>query len=182
MSVMQLQTAYTQNPANYLVGQVSRALPEGINTLKNAGASLASIPIGSPIVWKPSGRTSDKDVALPANSTDVFTGIVIHSDDYQRAWTDDSGTHGELDSTGIVANALMNVLREGEIAVTCITGCVPGDRLFISYAVGGPYTALGQLGNATQASTTIDCTTKGEWRTTAVAGAIAILKLTAQNK
>jgi hypothetical protein len=60
--------------------------------------------------------------------------------------------------------------------VTCITGCVPGDRLFVSYAVGGPYTAKGQCGNATQASTTLDFHDSAQWMSTAAAGGGAWLE------
>lgn len=181
MGAISLQTSYSQLPTAALIGTV-RLGPREVTTMKNAGASLVSIPIGAPVAYKPSGATSDLDAALPVNSTDNVMGIVMHSDDYSPYVTDKDGTRGELDAVGIRAGAFMNVLLEGWIWVQTVQAVKPGDRLFVSYAVGGPYTAAGQFGNATQASTTIDCTTKGEWKSTALALGGAWLKVDFTNK
>lgn len=173
MSNMALQTSYSQTPATAFIGQLANGF-----SIKEAAKNedTVSIPFGSPVVFKPSGATSDIDVCLPANSSDNLKGILFRTDGYEPAWTDSQGTHGQLDSVGLIVGTLMDIARAGLVYVTCITGCVPGDRAFVSYAVGGAYTAKGQFGNVTQASTTIDETTKGEWKSTAAAGAGAWLE------
>jgi len=180
MGAITLQNTYSQLPSVALVGTV-RLGPSEVGTTKNTNAA-ASIPIGAPVAYKPAGATSDMDVTTPANATDVVMGIVMHSDDYSLQIIDKDGTRGELDATGIVVGALMDTLMEGWIYVTTVQAVKPGDRLFVSYAVGGLYTAAGQFGNATQAATTIDCTTKGEWKSTALAGGKAWLKVDFLNK
>lgn len=176
-----LQSSYAQSPATAIVGQTRLHAKE--TTAKNANTS-ASMPIGQAVVYKPSGATSDLDVTTPANSTDKVFGFVTYRDDYAPAWTDLQGNvHGQLDSTGIVKGALLNVIREGWIWVLCHTGCAPSDRLYVCYASGGStYTAVGQNGNAAEASHSIDASGKGEWKSTAVADAGAWLELHADNK
>jgi hypothetical protein len=176
-----LQSSYSQNPPAALFGQTRLGSKE--TTMKNANAS-GSMPIGQAVVFKPSGATSDLDAATPANSTDKVAGILAFSDDYAPAWTDLQGqVHGQLDSTGVVVGALINVVREGWVYVKCHTGCVPGDRLFVCYAAAGTtYTAIGQLGNVAEASHSIDASAKGEWKSTATADTGAWLELHADNK
>ena len=174
MGAISLQTSYSILPSTALIGAV-RLGPSETTTMKNTNAS-ASIPIGAPVVFQPSSPTSDLDAASIANSTDVLAGIVRHSDDYSVAFTSGGVTVGELDTTGITTSSLMNVLVEGWIYVTCTTACKPGDRLYVAYAAGSTYTAAGQMGNATDSSV-IDATTKGEWMSTALAGAGAWLKV-----
>src|ERR1051326_898566 len=176
-----LQSSYAQNPPAALFGQTR--VGAKCTTMKNAEAS-ASIPIASAVVYKPSGATSDLDATLPANSTDKVAGIVAQSDDYAPAYTDLQGNvHGQLDATGIVKGALMNVVRDGWVWVKCHTGSVPGDRLFVAYnATGSTYTAVGQLGNVAESSHAIDASAKGEWKSTSTADAGAWLELHADNK
>lgn len=177
---MALQTDFSQNPVAGYAGTLDSG-PSVKWTAKNAESS-ASIPFGMPVAFKPSGATSDQDVTIPANSTDNLMGILFRSDAYSMAWTDKFGTHGALDATGVVAGQLMDIARSGRILVTCTTGCVPGDRLYVSYSAGSTYSAAGQLGNAAEASHTIDATTKGEWKSTAAAGGLAWLEFDFLNK
>lgn len=164
---MTLQSSYTLVPGTFLLGTVDAAYGLLIVGAKNANAS-ASIPIGSPVAYKPSGATSDIDATTPANASDKIMGITIRSDSQGRAWTDENGTHGELDSVGVLVGVIVPVLRRGRVFVTCTTGCLPSQPLFVSVQVAGAYTAAGQMGNVT-ATNAIDLTAKGEWRTTAAA-------------
>lgn len=176
-----LQSSYSQTPATALVGQTR--LGAKMTTFKNANSS-ASMPIGQPVCYKPSGAASDLDATTPANSTDKVVGIIALTPDYAPAYTDLQGTvHGELDATGIVKGALFSVVREGWVYVLCHTGCVPGDRLFVCYAASGStYATVGQMGNAAEASHSIDASAKGEWKSTAAADVGAWLELHADNK
>lgn len=145
----------------------------GIKMMYNAEAS-AQLALGEPVArFLAGGPQAAKRLAA---STDIVAGIILHTNAASNA------PGGDLGTTGLLPGAFMNVLRSGRVWATCITGCAIGDRLFVSYAVGGPYTAAGQLGNVTQASTTIDCTTKAEWQTVAAAGAVAILDCDFVNK
>ena len=177
---MNLQTAYTETPPVAFQGQLY-STPKRTIPAKQAEAS-AHVPFGMPLAYKPSGATTDLDATIPANSTDVLMGILYRSDAYAPAWTDSNGTQGELDSTGLLPGVMMDLLEDGELWVTCQTGCSPGDRLYVSYSAGSTYTAAGQLGNAAEASHTIDATTKGEWRSTASAGGLARLRVMFANK
>lgn len=170
-----LQSSYSETPAVAFQGQLvrkGRILPG-----KNAEAS-ASMPFGTAVAFKPSGATSDFDVTLPANSNDQIKGLTLRTDSYAPAWTADGGTFGELDSTGIKTGVFMDLLHEGIAWVPCVTGCAPGDRLFVCYATAGStYTVLGTMGNAAESSHTIDCTKQGEWLTTAAANGLAMLEV-----
>jgi hypothetical protein len=177
---MALQTTYNDSPAVAFQGQLLVG-PEKKDTARNAEAS-ASIPFGTPVVYKPSGAVTDFDVTIPANSTDKLRGFSFRTDGFSRAFTDDQGTQGDIDATGIRTGKFFDLARWGEIWVPCQTGCVPGDRLFVCYSAGSTYTAPGQLGNVAESSKTIDATTKGEWKTTAVAGALARLEFDFLNK
>ena len=164
---MTLQSSYTLTPGTYLLGTVD-AGPRTITTAKNANAS-ASIPIGSPVSFKPSGATSDIDATTPV-AADKIMGISCHADALSRSWTDENGVHGDLDATGVLVGSFFPVLRMGRIFVTCTTVCAPGQPLFVAVQSAGAYTAAGQMGNVT-ATNAIDCTGQGQWRTTATAGA-----------
>ena len=145
----------------------------GIKPMINAEAS-AQIAFGEPVArYAAGGPATAKKLAT---SADIVAGIVVQSNAYSNA------PGGDLGTTGLNPGAMMNVLRSGRIWALCTTGCAIGDRLFVSYTAGGPYTAAGQLGNVTQALTTIDCTTKAEWQTAAAAGVVAILDCDFVNK
>ena len=164
MTAMTLQSTYLTVPAIGYVGMLE-GYGHDIATMLNADS--VSIPFGAAVALKPS-PTTDKDAYLPATSSDNVFGIVAHSHAYGRTWTDaDSTVHGELDGTGLVVGDMMNIVRRGKILVTPMQTVAVGDRLYVSYAVGTPFTAKGQLGNASVGSTTIDCTTRGEWLTAA---------------
>ena len=170
-----LQTTYTETPPVALQGQ----LVHKVTILPGKNNDAASMPFGTAVAFKPSGATSDFDVTFPANSTDQIKGIVLRGE-YARAWTDDVGTFGELDSTGVKVGFMMDLLVEGIVWVNCITGCSPGDRGWVCYATGGTtYTATGQLGNANDAtpSKTFDITKQTEWLTTAAAAGLAMIKV-----
>ena len=174
MGAISLQTSYSILPSTALIGAVKLG-PSETTTMKNTNASV-SIPIGSPVVFQPSSPTSDIDAASVVNSSDVLAGIVKHSDDYSVAFTAGGVTVGELDTTGLTVNSLMNVLVEGWIWVTCKNGCIPGNRLYVAYGSGSIYANAGEMGSVSDSSV-IDATTKGEWMSTAAAGAGAWLKV-----
>jgi hypothetical protein len=178
MTAMTLQSTYSDKPAIGYQGQLD-AGPNDKWTMLNADS--VSIPFGTPLAQKPS-PTTDLDARIPAASTDQLAGILFRSDGYDPSWTDASGTYGALDSTGVRAGQLIDVLRKGRILVKAQTAVAPGDRLYVSYTTGTTYTAKGQMGNAAESSVTIDATTKGVWKTTATAGSLAWLEVDFTNK
>lgn len=183
MGNMNLQTSYGSTPAIGVAGQLEGSIDPDIIPLKNVEAS-ASIPFGSAVAFKTASPVTDLDALLPAGSTDKLAGIVVYGNTYARQWTDSDGVkHGDLDSTGLVPGVIMNVLRAGKILVPCVTGCAPADRLYVCYAAGGAtYTVQGTLGNAAEASHTIDATTQGQWLSTAAANGLAWLQVDFLNK
>lgn len=175
---MTLQNTYLDSPVAAFIGQLDGG-PSIKSSYKNA--DVVSIPFGFPLAYKPS-PTTDQDVYVPAASTDKVASFLFRADTYSRAWTDENGTHGELDSTGVRPGIEMNGLIQGRIWVTCTTGCAPGDRLFVAYSAGSTYTAAGQLGNVAEASHTLDDSNMGRWESTATAGQGAWLRLDLTNK
>ncbi len=175
---LSVQTSYSVDPAIGYAGQPDESYDpaDGI-TLYNAEAS-ASIPFGAIVAFKPSG-TVDKQATLPANSTDVLAGVVVKSHAYAPAFSTGGVTVGNLDSTGIVVGATMNVAREGRFLLTCADGCVPGNHLFVRYAGGTKGEARSTDAGG---STCIDATTRGTWLTTATAGNLAWISLDFDNK
>lgn len=169
-----LQTSYSIAPASALPGQLDGSSKDVRPGKNQSGASL---PFGSILVYKPSGATSDIDMASPANSTDKIAGFLHHADSYAPIWTDLNGTvQGDLDpAAGIVNGALIDVSREGRIWVKCHTGCTPGQPLFVAYSAGSTYGAAGQLGNVAEASHTIDMSAHATWDSTASADGYAWL-------
>lgn len=171
---MSIQTSYSAAPGIGYSGMV-----EGTNndiiTMKNAEAS-ASIPFGVAVAFLRTSPGSDQDVVLP-NTETTICGIVTFAQQYARAWTDKDGTFGELDSVGIIKGNLLNVMRQGRVLVTCPSGCVPGDRLYVRKDIGEASEALGTCENAADESDMIDCTSQAVWLTTAAAGGLAWLEV-----
>lgn len=172
---MNLQTTYNTFPAIGVAGQrEADQAGDSVITMKNAASP--SIPFGAAVVFDDS-PTSDADATLPGASSDVLAGIVAFAQTYARQWTDSNGTaYGELDGTGIVEGILMNVVRRGKILVICVNGCIPGNRLYVSYSSGGTWTTgVGQCGSAADSGHTISAANQGQWLSTATAGNLAWL-------
>lgn len=178
---MSLQSTYNAAPAIGYEGMLQGNSPSHKRTYKNAEAS-ASIPFGKAVVYKISAPDTDLDVLLPAAASDKVAGIVIHSHDYGRAWTDaDGNVHGELDSTGLRPGTLMSVLRQGVILVKVPTGCAVGDRLWVR-AVATSGEELGACENADDSTDMIDCTKQGQFLTSAAANGLAWLEVNFLNE
>src|SRR5688500_17276121 len=112
MADMTVQTTFSDAPAAGYAGMLDSNVAHDIITMINAEAS-ASIPFGAGVVFKGTPTTA-KDAVLPAAETDVPVGIVVHSHNYARVWTNDAGTEfGELDADGLKPAAFLNVLRRG---------------------------------------------------------------------
>jgi len=182
---MALQTDYpTTTPAAFngsLVGSI-----EDHDIAPFINQDTVSIGFGRGVAFKTSSPATDLDVLLPATQSDLVAGIVIHFDQYPRAFTttDITGasvTIGQLDGTGLRPGTMMAVLRRGMINVICDSGCAVGDRLFVrsTTASGG---AVGGLGNAADSTNMIDCTKQGQWMSSAAAGAVAQLWVDFVNK
>lgn len=177
---MAFQTTYLDvQPLGYS-GQLAGGF-HVISTFKNAEAS-ASMPFGVAVKFKTSSPVTDLDVLFPTAITDLVAGIVAKSTAYERSWADEAGVvHGQLDAVGLIAGQLISLVRKGRVLVTCVSGCKPGDRLFVR-ALTGSFTVIGGCENAADASNMIDCTKQGQWMSTAVAGGLAWLEVDFVNK
>lgn len=168
---MPVQTAFSNDPAIGYAGQVRKA--DSVSTMVSAEAS-ANIQFGRAVAFKPSS-TDDRQATLPTNAGDVVAGIVVKSDQY--------GIYpfGELDQTagtgGLIPGAVLNVLRRGEILCVCEDGCTPGQRLWVRRTAAGDPEFLGGLNSADDSTDMIDCTSQGQWLTTASAGGLAWLSV-----
>lgn len=176
---MAVQLSVLVAPNAAFAGMLADAVDLDIVTLINK--DTASIPFGAVVALDPTD--GDKMCKLPAGSSDNLFGIVVHKHDYARTFTLPDGTiAGNLDGVGLVPGTTMSVLRRGHIWVKVLQTVAAGDRLFVSYAVGAPFTAKGQVGNAAVASTTIDSTRIGEFLTSAAAGSFAQLDVDFTNR
>lgn len=168
---MSVQTTYTTAPAAAFAGMLADDSENDAITMNNQDS--VSIPFGAAVVYKNS-PASDKDAALPANSSDKLAGILIQSHDFERSFQlPDGTTVGELDGTGVKVGAEMAVLTQGTIWVKVTTACNVGDSVFVSYSSGGTWTTgQGQFGNAADSGHTI-AVTNAQFRSSAAAGGFA---------
>lgn len=174
MADMSVQTTFSDAPAAGYEGMLDSNLAHDIVTMVNAEAS-ASIAFGRGVVFKGTPTTA-KDAVLPSAETDVPVGIVVHSHNYARTWTNADGTeYGELDSTGVKPGAAISVLRRGRILVVCEDGCEIGDKLWIRAVGSTPPEHLGGLNSADDGTDMIDATANGTWMSNASAGGLAWL-------
>ena len=104
------------------------------------------------------GTDADKQI-VPAASAD-FLGITI------RSLEKEGGTAGAIQWN---AKETAGVMRSGYIWAVCPTGCSPGDT--VNYADG---TGVLDSGAAGAGSTSLD---GASWETTAVAGELAVVRL-----
>lgn len=175
---MSAQSSYVDAPAIGYSGTLDQTSPSTTMTAKNVEVT-ASMGFGKAVVFKTSSPVSDLDVLLPAAQTDKVAGIVLKADTYDRVWTDDAGgTHGQLDSTGLITGTVMTLVRSGRMLVTAAVAVAPGDRLYVRNAGG----TLGALENASDSTNMIDCTGQGQWMSTAAIGGLAWLEFDFRNK
>lgn len=169
---MAIQTTYSTGPVKAFAGMKADNSPSTTTVMKNT--DVVSIPFGAIVAYDTSSPTSDDDVNLPAASNANLKGIFVHEHDFERTFNlADGSVVGEIDSVGLTVNGIGALARAGAFFVTCEDGCNPGDRLFVRFSGG----TLGAA-RSTDAggSTCIDATTKGQWDSTAAAGALAILR------
>lgn len=171
---MAVQTTYNQEPEIAVAGALACEHNEAsIMSMFNAEAS-AEIPFGFGVKW--GSATDAKSAKLPAAEADNVVGIVV------RLHTYETGTGGELGTSGVKAGGKLNVLRRGVIWAVAEDACVPGDRLWVRCTVGGAGEVLGGLTNADEGTETIDATAQGTWLTAAAAGGLAKLSVDFTNK
>lgn len=174
---IQLGNQYATAPAAAFAGMLGGDDEYNVRTMNNAGT--ASIPWGAPVIFKAS-PTTDRDASLPGTSGDVFAGILLQSNDYERTFTvqgpSGPATVGELDSTGAVVGAEIAVIYFGVVWVTSVTAVVRGSsQVWFSYGSGSTYTATGQIGATTDSSATQ--ITNAVWESSCAAGGLAKLRL-----
>ena len=172
---MPVQTSVSDAPAVAYPGLLI-GTQHTIIGMRNAEAS-AEIPFGYGVVFKSAG-TTDQDAILPTAETDLFMGVVCHSDVYDRTYTLASGsTAGELGASGLKPGAMMNVVRKGMLWVTAEDAVTVGQKLWVRCTAGGAGEVVGGLVNADEGTETIDATAVGTWMSSAAAGGLAMLSL-----
>lgn len=173
-----VQTSVVVTPNRAFAGMLADDAKNDTLTLRNADA--VSMPFGAQISFLRVAPATEQDAILPAASTAIIAGTLVHKHNYARTFTLPDGTvAGELDSTGLVVGVSFAVLRQGRIWVICEDGCNPGDPLFIRYSGG----TLG-ASRSTDAggSTCLNATNQGTWLTKASAGTIAKLEVDFRNR
>ena len=127
--------------------------------------SSAEIPFGVAVA---EGTDPTTQCLLPSSENDNILGIVIHAHSYAKP--------DQLGDDGIKPGQWVLVLRRGKCVVQCDSGCTAFDRLWVR-AVADPGERLGAPEDADDSTDTVDCTGQGQWRTTAVADALATLEV-----
>jgi hypothetical protein len=133
-------------------------------TMINTHAS-EQIGFGYAVARNPSG--SDQ-AAMPFSAiTQLVAGILVRDESYDPS---------ELGTLGPLPKATLNVMRRGRLWVICENGCTKGQKaLFIRGVIAG-VEVHGALRSAVDSTDTVDMSGRGEWMSTAAAGALAILE------
>ena len=150
---MPAQTSYSIRQGKAYAGLIYAQAPHDI--VSRAVETAAGVAFGVAVTR---GTDADKQI-VPAASAD-FLGITI------RSLEKEGGTAGAIQWN---AKETAGVMRSGYIWAVCPTGCVPGDA--VNYADG---TGVLDSGAAGAGSTSLD---GASWETTAVAGELAVVRL-----
>ena len=150
---MAAQTTYSIRQGKAYAGLIYAQAPHDI--VSRAVETAAGVAFGVAVTR---GTDADKQI-VPAASAD-FLGITI------RSLEKEGGTAGAIQWN---AKETAGVMRSGYIWAVCPTGCVPGDA--VNYADG---TGVLDSGAAGAGSTSLD---GASWETTAVAGELAVVRL-----
>lgn len=138
-------------------------------------ADSVSIPFG--VFVAQGGSIGDPGAILPAGSGAVLLGLLVHAFNYARTWTDSNGTHGELDSVGLVPGAALNVMVKGRMYVTVEEAVAIGDPVFVRYSANGGNTQKGAVRKSDDAGHTINLG-KGRFVSSqATPGGLAIIEI-----
>jgi hypothetical protein len=162
---MAVQSTYSQNITAAFAGMLADNGAYDAIAMVNTEAS-ASIAFGRAVMF--GSATDALSAELPVAETAVIAGILMHSHAYSQT---------DLDATGVIVGATMNVLRKGRIWVTVEDAVVPGDRLWVRGVAGGDPEFLGGLLPADDSTDTVDCTGQGQFLTAADAGGLAVLEV-----
>ena len=150
---MSAQTSYDIRQGKAYAGLIYAQAPHDI--VSRAVETAGGIAFGVAVTR---GTDADKQI-VPAASAD-FLGITI------RSLEKEGGTAGAIQWN---AKETAGVMRSGYIWAVCPTGCVPGDA--VNYADG---TGVLDSGAAGTGSTNL---VGSAWETTAVAGELAVVRL-----
>ena len=150
---MSAQTSYDIRQGKAYAGLIYAQAPHDI--VSRSVETVAGIGFGVAVTR---GTDADKQI-VPAASAD-FLGVTIRSLEQEG---------GEAGAIKWDVKETAGVMRSGYIWAVCPTGCVPGDA--VNYADG---TGVLDSGAAGSGSTSLD---GASWETTAVAGELAVVRL-----
>ena len=153
---MAAQTSYTDSVAAGFEGARADAGP--IDVLGRINGDSSEIPFGRAVCFD----TGDREVDLPAATSDKVVGIALASMAYQPGAT--------LGTSGIAADAQVNVLRRGRVYLTCEEDVVPGDRLHVRAVAGAGGSVLGKFRKTAVTGETINTSANVLVLETATAG------------
>lgn len=158
-------TSYGNKPAESFPGMLAGLGPRDLVTGLN---KVTAIPFGTGAVQ---ATTGDRDIVVPAASTDVFVGVAVHQHVEQG--------YGTVNATHAV-NSAVPLLRRGRIWVMAEQAVAPTDPVFVRYTangtIGGVVTAAGQFRKDADTSRAL-AVPNARWVTSAAAGGLAVLEV-----
>jgi len=161
---MAVQSTFTVLRPAGLPATLSGTGSHSIEPMRNDEAS-AEVPFG--VAVKHASATDERSAKLlTAITGEKVAGIVLYTQTYDTT---------QLGADGVKPTYELNVVRQGRMRVVCEDGCSVGDSLYIRAVVAGAE-LRGALLAAADGSDTIDASANGTWRSSAAAGAEAILE------
>jgi len=160
---MPVQTDYALYTERGFKGQL---VDEELHNVTTKIADVV-IPYGTAVVR----GSADNGVKIVTASTEEFVGIALRT------------LSGSPESDGAEQyekKESANILDFGKVYVTCESGCVPGDKVYMRFAAGPGGTVIGALGNSADNDGTNDTAVlipDATWESTATVGATAVVKL-----
>lgn len=114
--------------------------------------------------------TADDGVLNLTAITEIIHGIIVYSPRFSQP--DELGTIGLKPKT-----AHFGLLRMGRILVFTETSITPASSVFLRAIATGPNPLVGGFRGSADSTNTIDISAVASWRSTAGAGALAVLEI-----
>lgn len=164
-------TDYSLTLTPAIAGQLGDLSEAEIRSFQNAEAS-AEIPFGYAVVQ----GTGEKDALLPSADSDVFVGIVAHSQAYDPL--------KDLGDDGIKPDRELNIVDEGRVWVVVGEAVDVNDRGYVVYATPPSGEATpGRIMKTNTADQTLDTSAQIKFLTAqATPGGLALAEIDCMNE
>jgi hypothetical protein len=115
--------------------------------------------------------TADDGVLNFTAITEALYGIVVYAPTFSQP--------DELNAAGLIVTktAHFDLLRMGRILVFTETNITPASSVFLRALATGPNPLVGGFRGTADSTNTIDISAVASWRTTALAGTLAVLEI-----